>query len=123
MLGLFRLRAWCLATALSLAVGTAGASFEALLHPADSHDPCCPRAVEHDEAAHRYQPADSAGDDGAGHHCLACHASRSFRLDGGSAAAAAPPDDSRLHAPARTIGRTLAPALAGLPARSPPRFS
>jgi hypothetical protein len=123
MLALFRVRGWCLATALSLAVGTAGASFEALLHEADVHDPCCTPAVEHDEAAHRYRPAGDAGPGTTGHHCPACHWTRSFRLDRSTSAASAPPDDFALHVPAATIGRTLAPALAGVPARSPPRFS
>lgn len=120
---LFRVRAWCLATAMSLALSTAGASFEALLHGGDVHDACCTPAVQHDESAHRYQAAGGSGPELPGHHCLACHWARWFRLDGITTAAAARLADAGVHAPVRTIGRTLPAALTGLPSRAPPRFS
>ena len=123
MLRLLRVRAWCLATALSLAAGTAGASFEALLHGGDVHDPCCPPVVRHDETAHRYRAADAPVQAPDGHHCLACHWARWFRLDGVATAVAARLDDAGAHAPLQTIGRILPAAPTGLPARSPPLFS
>lgn len=120
---LFRARAWCLATIAALAVATAGASFDALLHASDRHDACCPPGtlVEHDESAHRYQAA--GGEALTLHHCVACHWARSFRSGPESTSAAARLDEAGAHAPHRTIGRALAPALTAVPARSPPRFS
>ncbi len=120
---LFRMRAWCLATALSLAVGTAGASFEALLHGGDVHDACCPPAVQHDENAHRYRAAGGSAPEPSGHHCLACHWARWFRLAGITTDGAARLADAGVLAPVQTIGRTLPAALTGLPSRAPPRFS
>ena len=124
MLRIFRARVWCLSAAISLLVGTASTSVEMLVHGGDVHDPCCaPAAVEHDESAHRYQAARGSASAPDGHHCLACHWARWFRLEGSVAAAAARLDDAGIHAPLRTIGRIRPAALTGLPARSPPRFS
>ena len=99
MLRLFRVRAWCLATALFLATGTAGASFELLLHSDAAHhaDPCAaPVLVAHDAAAHRVTvPPDDRADE-PGTHCLTCHLARALRLRSESSSFAAHDDDARV---------------------------
>jgi hypothetical protein len=124
MLRRLRVRAWCLTTAVLLAVGTASASFDALLHGGDVHDPACAPAftAPHDATAHGFQsvPRDEAED---GIHCVACHLARSLRLRAEAATPAARPDEPRtLHA-TWTIGATRAPALDNLHPRSPPRVA
>jgi hypothetical protein len=79
MLRHFRVRWWCFATSLALALGTAGAPFQPLLHGDDDHDVACALLVEapHDASAHRVQNA-GASDETPDVHCLACHWARSF---------------------------------------------
>jgi hypothetical protein len=116
-----RVRAWCLATALVLALSTAGASFEVLLHDKAGHDPACVSGfAPHDPSAHRFQNASSSTSTDHGSHCLACHWARSFRHTSSSAHATPRLADAGAHRVARHIGHAGAPALAQLPARSPP---
>ena len=79
MLRLFRVRLWCVATALAIALGTAGAPLQMLLHGGDAHDLGCALLVEppHDASAHRLQSA-AAPDATRDVHCVACHWARSF---------------------------------------------
>src|SRR5262245_33800795 len=115
-----RLRVSCLATALLLALSTAGASFEALLHDETGHDPACTSGFfPHDPSAHRFQNASSSAAD-HGSHCLACHWARSFRPTSDSTHTAPRLADAGAHRVARDIGRAGAPALTQLPAPSPP---
>lgn len=123
MLRFFRVRAWCLATALFLATGTAGTSLDLLLHGDASHhgDPCgTPVIVAHDAAAHSFTNPQTDPEDGTGSHCVVCHLARALRLGGEPASLATRVDDgSRFRVPS-SIGIALTPALANLQLRSPP---
>jgi hypothetical protein len=122
MLRVFRVRAWCLATALVLALGTATASFEALLHVDGAHDDACAPTVAgpHDESAHRIRSASAADHDGQATHCLACHWARSFRLFTASLPAAPKVDERGTPRLASHPAPIVAPTLANLAPRSPP---
>ena len=124
MLRFFRVRAWCLATAVFLATGTAGASLDLLLHGEAAHhgDPCAsPVIVAHDAAAHSVTNPQDDRDDDRGTHCVVCHLARALRLGAATESLTARADDgSRLAVPA-SIELVLAPALANLQLRSPPR--
>jgi hypothetical protein len=123
MLRLFRVRAWCLATALFLVTGTAGTSLDLLLHGDASHhgDPCAsPVIVAHDAAAHSFTNPQGDRADGPGNHCVVCHLARAVRLGGASTSLAARTDDRRNFRVPTSIGIALAPALANLQLRSPP---
>jgi hypothetical protein len=124
MLRIFRVRAWCLATALSIATGTAGTSLDLLLHDDTAHhaDPCigAPPAVHH-AASHVITARDADPADEANAHCVACHLARATRLRAETDTFAARPEDaSKLRGPT-SIGVALAPPLANLQPRSPPR--
>jgi hypothetical protein len=123
MLRLFRVRAWCLATALFLVTGTAGASLDLLLHGDASHhgDPCGPPViVAHDAAAHSFTNPQTDREDGNGTHCVVCHLARAVRLGGEPTSLATRADDgSKLRVPS-SIGIVRAPDLANLQLRSPP---
>jgi hypothetical protein len=126
MLRLFRVRACCLATAVFLVLGTAGSSFDLLLHRDVAHhsDPCAtPVPVPHDAAAHRITDGVAQRTDETGTHCLACHFARALRLGAEHPSLAARLDDGRALCVPPTIGHALAPALANLQLRSPPRVA
>lgn len=120
MLRLFRTRAWCVVTAAVLAVGTTTAAFDKILHAGATHDvDCVPGlAVAHDGSSHRF--AATSDTPGAASHCIACHVARAPRLGAQSASAAGDVDDAGAHRPIASIGAARPPALACLPARSPP---
>jgi hypothetical protein len=122
MLRLFRVRAWCLATAVFLVLGTGGSSLEFLLHGDAAHhdDPCAPVIVVHDADAHRVTNAgeDRAAD--AGTHCVVCHLARALRLDAAQNSLGGRIDDRRLVRVPPAVDLALAPALANLQLRSPP---
>lgn len=123
MLRLFRVRAWCLATALFLAMGTAGTSLDVLLHGGAAHhnDPCAAETIAaHDEAAHRIAGPPNQDADGAGSHCVACHLARALRLRTEPASLSTLPDDGRTLGVPSSIGIALAPVLANAQPRSPP---
>ena len=122
MLRLFRVRAWCLATALFLAMGTAGTSLELLLHADTAHhvDPCADAILAHQESAHRIAAPDDDAGQGGPAHCVACHLARAFRLRSEGASLAARPDTGRAVRVPPSIGIALSPALSNLPPRSPP---
>ncbi len=124
MLRLFRVRAWCLATAVFLATGTAGTSLDLLLHGDAAHhgDPCAaPVVVIHDAAAHSFTNPQADREDSSGAHCVVCHLARAIRLGVEPASLTARADrGSKLRVPA-SVGLALAPALANLKLRSPPR--
>lgn len=124
MLRLFRVRAWCLITAVLLAVGTTTAAFDEFLHAGTpSHDAGCAPLLEipHDASNHRVgaEPEDVH----ATGHCVACHWARSPRLGAQSLTIATAADEALADQPIRTIGAVRPAAISGLPARSPPRFS
>jgi hypothetical protein len=126
MLRLFRVRAWCLATAVFLVLGTAGSSLDLLLHGDAAHhgDPCAaPVVVAHDAAAHRVTNAveEPAGD--AGTHCVVCHLARALRLGAAGNSLGARIDDGRAVRVPSAIGVALAPALSNLQLRSPPHVA
>lgn len=122
MLRHFRVRWWCFATSLALAVGTAGASFETLLHAADNHDAACAPllAGPHDASAHRLQSAKSASQDVPDQHCLACHWARSFRTHQPASGLAVHDDGGTLRARPASVRLLAVPVFADLPPRSPP---
>jgi hypothetical protein len=126
MLRLFRVRAWCLATAMFLTLGTAGASLDLLLHGDAAHhsDPCAtPVIAAHDVSAHRITtPADDLTDE-AGAHCVACHLARTPRLRTESASFVSRGDDGRTFRVPTSIGVARGPALESLQPRSPPRVA
>jgi hypothetical protein len=126
MLRLFRVRAWCLATALFLMFGTAGTSLDLLLHGDTAHpgDPCAPPVVvAHDADAHRFTnaPEDRAEDTGT--HCVVCHLARALRLRAEPASLGNRADDGRALLLSPSIGVALAPAVANLQLRSPPHVA
>jgi hypothetical protein len=124
MLRFFRVRAWCLATSLVLAVGTAGASLDVLLHGDAAHhaDPCAPTLnAAHDEAAHRITATREGRADGADTHCVACHLARTPRLRSDPHALTRRPDDARTLLVPASIGVALPAVLSNLQPRSPPR--
>jgi cytochrome c553 len=126
VLRFFRVRAWCLATALFLAVGTAGSSLDFLLHGDAAHhaDPCvAPVTVAHDESAHRITAEPGERADDAATHCVACHLARALRLRSDPPSLAERPDDARTLRVPPSIGVALAPPLANLQPRSPPRVA
>jgi hypothetical protein len=122
MLRVFRIRAWCLVTALCLTVGTASASLEVLLHGDRAHDDACApvMAGPHDASAHHFQDSSSDDRDPNGTHCLACHWARSFRIFTASTPAA--PNLQQDGAPCVAVHAAplVAPVLAHLAPRSPP---
>jgi hypothetical protein len=123
MLRLFRARATCVVTAVILTVGTTTAAFDKLLHAGATHDVECVPGLDfaHDGSSHRFVAAqDSAGADS---HCIACHVMRAPRLGAQSASAIGDADEADAHRPIASIGAARPPALANLPARSPPRRS
>ena len=120
MLRLFRVRAWCFATALFLATGTVSASLEGLLHADADHDIACAPASDaaHDATAHRVR---SAGDaDASAAHCLACHWARSFRTHGGSAQPPIRLASTDGHFTVHVVLLLPAPSLAHRSPRAPP---
>ncbi|MGH9349520.1 MAG: hypothetical protein ACRD26_19900 [Vicinamibacterales bacterium] len=123
MLRLFRVRSWCLVTAVVLAVGTTTAAFDELLHAGASHDAPCvaPLDVAHDASSHRFQ-APSSDASGKG-HCVACHLARSPRIGAQPASVVCLAVEARAPRPIMTIGAARAAALANLPSRSPPPLS
>ena len=123
MLRLFRVRAWCLATAVFLVFGTAGSSLDLLLHGNAAHhdDPCATVViVVHDEGAHRVTDGVDTRTDDAGTHCFVCHFARALRLGVQQNALAGRADNGRAVRVPTSIGLALAPALANLQLRSPP---
>jgi hypothetical protein len=126
MLRFFRVRAWCLAIAAFLALGTAGTSLEVLLHGEAAHhtDPCAaPVIVGHDVSAHQITATpDSAADESAA-HCVACHLARTLRLRAESASLISRGDDGRTFRVPTCIGAARAAALEHLQPRSPPRVA
>lgn len=124
MLRLFRVRAWCLATAVFLATGTAGASLDLLLHGDAAHhgDPCAPPGiVVHDADAHSFTNPHTDRETDPGAHCVVCHLARAIRLGAESASLTARADSGSALGLPPSIGLALAPALANLQLRSPPR--
>ena len=126
MLRLFRVRVWCLATAVFLVLGTAGSSLDLLLHGDAAHhdDPCAALLiVAHDSAAHRVTNAaeEPAGESGT--HCVVCHVARAVRLGVEQNSLAGRIDDGRAVRVPPSVDLALAPALANLQLRSPPRFA
>jgi len=125
MLRLFRGRALCIVTALVLAVGTTTAAFDKILHAGtSSHDVACALPgfdAAHDGSSHRFTAsADTSNGEG---HCVACHIARAPRLSAQGVSVAGRGDESDMDRPILSIGSARPPALAGLPARSPPRLS
>ncbi len=123
MLRLFRVRLWCLVTALFLGAGTSTATISELLHAGTPHDADCasPLDIAHDASSHRVRSTtDAAG--GVG-HCFACHWARSFRIGTDPVSVTVRLDDAGDHALISSIGAVLAPPLLQLPARSPPRVA
>jgi hypothetical protein len=123
MLRLFRARGWCVVTAAILAVGSTTAAFDKVLHAGGTHDVDCVTApvVAHDGSSHRF--ASAADNAGADSHCIACHVARAPRLSAQPASAVGDVDDVGTHHPIASIGAVRPPALASLPARSPPHTS
>jgi hypothetical protein len=123
MLGLFRNRAWCLVTAVLLALGTTTAAFDELLHAAGRmHDLACVAAVDvaHDASSHRVS-APEPGHSGEG-HCLACHFARTPRLGAQVATHGHHADEPRAIKPPVFVAPVAAAVLDNLPPRSPPQF-
>lgn len=123
MLAFFRVRMWCLVTAVVLAVGTTTAAFEELRHTGTPHDAACARAVgaSHDASKHRVEPAPASGD-AQSDHCVACHLARAPRLGAQAASTGAHVQEGVAHRPIASIGAARPTALASLPSRSPPTF-
>jgi len=123
MLRLFRARAWCLITAVVLAIGTTSTAFQELLHAGTPHDIACLPVVDvaHDAANHRVS---ARGDDvAAADHCVACHFARSPRLGPQWVAASGHIRETVPARPTAAIGSARAAALDNLPPRSPPRLA
>jgi len=125
MLRFFRVRAWCLVTAVFLAAGTASASLDALLHVGAAHDDACSPTVAgpHDASAHRIIAGSASDPDGAASHCLACHWARSFRIFTASTPAAPDLDARGTFGRAAPLDPIVAPVLSHLAPRSPPHVA
>ena len=123
MLRLFRARAWCLITAIILAIGTTSTAFDELLHAGTEHDIACLPVVDvaHDAANHR---VNAPGDDGAADdHCVACHFARSPRAGPQPVGTSSHVRQTSPVRPITAIGSARAAALDNLPPRSPPRLA
>jgi hypothetical protein len=124
MLRLFRNRAWCLVTAVLLALGTTTAAFDELLHASGrAHDTACVPVLDvaHDASSHRVDATDE-GTGGEG-HCLACHFARTPRHGAQPATHGHHVDEPRAVKPAVAVASVASAVLDNLPPRSPPQLS